>query len=62
MKKYVFHILNSAQDFSSRFASTSTVQNLEIGPVRSLVMGHEVLIESNQIAIIQGAEKLEKNS
>jgi hypothetical protein len=32
--------LNSAQDFSSRFSLTATVQKLEICPPRSLVMNY----------------------
>jgi hypothetical protein len=36
LKENIFFILNSAQDFFPRLASTATVQNLEIGPVRSL--------------------------
>jgi hypothetical protein len=35
-EKFSFFISNSAQDFFSRLASRATIQNLEIGLVRSL--------------------------
>ena len=39
-KKIYFFILNSAQDFFSRFSLTATVQKLEICPLRILIIIH----------------------